>query len=786
MEIEENILPENVMKVLNARYLLKLPQGIRETPNQLFRRVARSMAVADKSYGDFEVKDSEERFYNMMKNFEFLPNSPTLMNAGTELGQLSACFVLPVNDDTNSILDAVKTQAIVQKTGGGTGFAFSKLRPEGDQVGSTGSVASGPVSFMQLFDKCTQVIKQGGKRRGANMGILSVDHPDVIEFINMKKNNMNLNDAAKIMKEFNVSVAITDQFMRKLESDDYHVFINPRTNKEVLKCNKCKKNIFPEEDNVKLNMCKLCDGYGQRMKAKEIWNMIINNAWICADPGLVFMDKVNNSMSNPLREHVQIESTNPCGEVPLLPNESCNLGSINVAKFLNEQTKEIEWNELRNCIRNAIHFLDNVVTVNKYPTDEIKELSNNMRRLGLGIMGFADLLTKSKIRYGSDQSFEIAKKLMKFISDEAWKMSEQLAKTRGTFPAWNKSDFAKNDKKVRNINCTIIAPTGSIGTIANCSQGIEPHFALIYVRNSRIKERSEEFEKLHYVNEDLQKELSENKIELTEDRIKEISNNGGSIQKIEWIPEQIKNSFVISADITGKQHVKMQSTFQEFVDDGVSKTINLPNEATIDDVDKVYRLSYSTFCKGITVYRDGSLDVQVLETGKTKTIREGTETLDGGHVLPGGYTRPEYLEGKTYRFTYNNSGLFITINKDEDGIPKEVFIERGKSGDEEKAAYEGMGRLISIALQSNLDVKSIIKTLRGIQTRNVAWHQTKNGSIPIRSVPDAIAHVLSDSSHNEPKVEESKGEKCNNCGEHAVIHSEGCMKCLSCSYSSCG
>ncbi|MBH58807.1 MAG: ribonucleoside-diphosphate reductase, adenosylcobalamin-dependent [Thaumarchaeota archaeon] len=800
MEIND-ILSENVMKVLKARYLLKFEDGRQESPDELFLRVAGAIASADEEYQDFDSKESKEIFYKMMKNFEFLPNSPTLMNAGAPLGQLSACFVLPVEDETSSIMDAVKTQAIVQKTGGGTGFSFSKLRPEGDQVGSTGSVASGPVSFMQLFDKCTQVIKQGGKRRGANMGIVNIEHPDVLEFIEMKRNNMKLPEEAKIMKEFNVSVAITDDFMSRLEKEDYHKFINPRTGEEVLKCNKCRKNVFPKQNQAE---CSLCDGKGERIKAKELWGKIIDCAWECADPGLIFIDKINNSNSNPVREHFKIESTNPCGEVPLLPNESCNLGSINVAKFTNEENNDIDWDKLRECTRNAIHFLDNVVTKNQYPTKEIEELSRNMRRLGLGVMGLADLLSKLKIKYGSDESFRFSRKLMKFISEVAWKMSEELAENRGTFPYWDKSDFAKIGRKVRNVNCTIIAPTGSIGTIANCSPGIEPHFALVFVRHSRIKERSEEFEELHYLNESFAIALKEHNINLDKEKISEISANGGSIQNLSWIPREIKEMFPIAADLSGEQHVLMQSAFQEFVDDGVSKTINLANEATKEDVNNSYRLAYNTHCKGITVYRDGCLDVQVLETDKTKNLRGDNKDKQSAHVLPGGYKRPEFLVGRTYRFTYTNSGLFITINRDQEGRPREVFIERGKSGDEEKAAYEGMGRLISIALQSDVDVKAIIKTMRGIQTKNVSWHQTKGTSIPIRSVPDAVAHALADSIHTEPEVsipetEEIKNElleitgsssnnmsKCTACGEMSLIYAEGCSKCLSCSYSSCG
>tara|TARA_B000000460_G_scaffold247240_1_gene221864 strand:- start:2192 stop:4594 length:2403 start_codon:yes stop_codon:yes gene_type:complete len=800
MEINDN-LSENVMKVLKARYLLKFEDGKQEKPDELFRRVAGAIASVDEEYQDFDKEESKEIFYKMMKSFEFLPNSPTLMNAGAPLGQLSACFVLPVEDNTVSILDAVKTQAIVQKTGGGTGFSFSKLRPEGDQVGSTGSVASGPVSFMQLFDKCTQVIKQGGKRRGANMGIVNIEHPDVVEFIEMKRNNMKLPEEAKIMKEFNVSVAITDNFMSRLEREEYHKFINPRTGKEVLKCNKCRKNVYPSEDEVK---CKLCGGEGERIKARELWQKIIDCAWECADPGLIFIDKINNSNSNPVREYFKIESTNPCGEVPLLPNESCNLGSINVARFTNANNDDIDWDKLRECTRNAIHFLDNVVTKNKYPTKEIEELSHNMRRLGLGVMGLADLLSKLRIKYGSEESFRFSRELMKFISEVAWKMSEELAETRGTFPYWDKSDFAKIGRKVRNVNCTIIAPTGSIGTIANCSPGIEPHFALVFVRHSRIKERSEDFEELHYLNESFAIALEDHNILLDKEKIKEISENGGSVQNISWIPREIKEMFPIAADLSGNQHVLMQSAFQEFVDDGVSKTINLANEATKEDVNESYRLAYNTHCKGITVYRDGCLDVQVLETDKTKNLRGNKSDKQSTHVLPGGYKRPEYLIGRTYRFTYTNSGLFITINRDQEGRPREVFIERGKSGDEEKAAYEGMGRLISIALQSDVDVKSIIKTMRGIQTKNISWHQTKGTSIPIRSVPDAVAHALADSIHAESeviiadkqeienKVLEVSGtstnnrSKCTACGEMSLIYAEGCSKCLSCAYSSCG
>ncbi|MBI4148281.1 vitamin B12-dependent ribonucleotide reductase [Candidatus Woesearchaeota archaeon] len=592
----------NALTVLKERYLKRdLNGNITETPEQLCRRVAQNLAEADKLYGQ-NAQETEDRFYHMLAGMEFLPNSPTLMNAGNVLQQLSACFVLPVEDSMTGIFDAVKWAALIHQTGGGTGFAFSRLRPRNDVVKSTRGVSSGPVSFMKVFDSATEAIKQGGKRRGANMGILRVDHPDVLEFITMKEDN-------KTLLNFNISVAVTDKFMQALEKDGEYEMVNPRHG-EVVK----------------------------KIPARHVWDLIILEAWKTGDPGVVFIDRINNSRANPTPFLGQIESTNPCGEQPLLPFEACNLGSVNLAKFYKEGS--VDWERLKGAVHDCIHFLDNVIDMNRYPLPQIDHICKTNRRIGLGVMGFADLLFALKVRYDSEEGVEWGRKVMQFISAEADKASMELAKVRGPFPNFEKSIYGTGTP-IRNCTRTTIAPTGTISMIADCSSGIEPLFALVF--HKVVMDGKE----LLYINESFEK-IARDRGFYTEELMKRIANKG-TIQDIPEIPQDVKDVFRVSYDISPYWHVRMQGAFQEFTDNAVSKTVNFPNYATTKDVEEVYWLAWKLGCKGVTVYRDGSKDVQVLnvnlEEKKQKVQKKEVAEATKEDSCPECKTKMHFQEG---------------------------------------------------------------------------------------------------------------------------------------------
>ena len=556
----------NAIKVLQRRYLLQNKKGKTiENPSQLFYRVANVIAAVETKYSqNADIKKIREQFYKIMSNQEFLPNTPTLMNAGTEVGQLSACFVIPVGDSLQEIFEAVKWTAIIHQSGGGTGFNFSNLRPQGDVVKSTGGIASGPVKFMTIFDKTTDVIKQGGKRRGANMGILRVDHPDILEFIACKSKE-------GFLDNFNVSVAVTDKFMKAVKRNQNYNLINPRT-----------KQIVGE------------------LNASKVFDLITTNAWKSGDPGIIFIDEINRH--NPTPTQGDIEATNPCGEQPLLPWESCNLGSINLAKMVTN--RKFNWKKLRKLIHLGVRFLDNVIDVNKYPSDQIKKVTLSNRKIGIGVMGFADALIKMNIAYDSKKALEMGDKIMKFMKTEGHQASQRLGRERGNFPNFEKSTWKKKYEHMRNATVTTIAPTGTISIIAGCSSGIEPLFAVSYVRNvmegTRLLETNYDFENM----------LRKSKI-FSQDLLQEISKNG-SVQNISGVPNNLKKIFVTALDIPPQVHIKMQAVFQRHTDNAVSKTVNLPQNTTSDEVKKAYLQAYRLKSKGVTVYRYASKPDQVL------------------------------------------------------------------------------------------------------------------------------------------------------------------------------
>ena len=731
-------LSTNALRVLERRYLMKDGEGRAiETPQELFRRVAKHIASAELLYDPkADVSHWEEVFYQLMANLEFLPNSPTLMNAGRELGQLSACFVIPIDDSMESIFDAVKYTALIHKSGGGTGFSFSRLRPEKDRVGSTGGVASGPVSFMRTFDATTDVIKQGGMRRGANMAILAVDHPDILRFITAKED-------PKALTNFNLSVAVTDNFMEAVENHTDYNLVNPRTGEVTGK-----------------------------LSAKEVLDKIVNVAWRTGDPGIVFIDEINRH--NPTPKLGNIESTNPCGEQPLLPFESCNLGSINLSKMIicQDNQPQIDRAKLSRTVTLAARFLDDVIDVNQFPLPQITEGTKATRKIGLGVMGFADMLIQLGIPYDSEQALGVAEEVMKFISEEADKVSIELGKERGVFPAFEGSVYDMPDgPRFRNASRTTVAPTGSLSIIANCSSGIEPIFALSYLRHildgEEFVEVNPYFEqtakKGGFYSLDLMKELAE----------------GKRLIEIEGVPEEVRRLFVTAHDVIPEWHIGMQAAFQKFTDSAVSKTVNLANEATPEDVAKVYMLAYKESLKGITIYRDRSRESQVLTLGQEKAE---------GKLAP--RKRPKVTRGITERVSTGCGYIYVTVNFDEQGI-SEIFSTLGKAGGCAAAQLEAISRLISLALRSGIDVDSTVRQLRGIRCSSIAWE----GGHAVMSCADAIASVLekyikggntSDSSVSEKLgILKSWAGQCPDCGGN-LIYQEGCNICPNCGFTKCG
>lgn len=727
VEVKTNLpLTENALVVLVRRYLKKDENGnVTERPEEMFWRVARTIAEADRIHNPKANVDAlAKTFYDMMARLEFMPNSPTLMNAGRELGQLSACFVIPIEDSMESIFDALKHAAIIHKTGGGTGFSFSKLRPENDLVKTTYGVSSGPVSFMQVFDVATETIKQGGTRRGANMGILKVDHPDIEKFIETKTYTDKLTN-------FNISVAMTDKFMQALKTDSDYELINPRTGEAV-----------------------------RNIKAKIIFDKIVEAAWQTGDPGLVFIDTINKY--NPIPHVGQIEATNPCGEQMLLPYESCNLGSINLAKVIRDE--KVDYKKLASLVDQSVHFLDNVIDVNKYPLPQIEEMTKLNRKIGLGVMGFADMLILMGIPYDSEEAIKVAEEVMAFIDKKAKKASQKLARKRGNFPNFKGSIYdQKGLKYMRNATVTTIAPTGTISIIVGCSSGIEPLFAISYTR--KVLE-GQELVEVHPIFLEWAKEEGF----FSQTLIEELA-QAGSLRKLKQnqIPEKIKKLFVTAHDIEPAWHVRLQAAFQRFTDNAVSKTINMRHDATIDDVREVYLMAYGIDLKGITVYRDRSKEEQVLMVKK----KEGARPL----ISP--RRRPLRTSGVTERVNTGCGRLYVTVNYDEEGIC-EVFAHMGKAGGCAASQIEAIGRLISLALRSGVKLESVVKQLRGIRCPVPSWQQGKQ----VLSCADAIAQVLASLAHISYSEEGQITGACPDCGG-ILISEGGCQICRSCGFSRC-
>lgn len=751
-------LTENALKVLEKRYFRKNDDGsLAEDWDGLLNRVAQNI-----SHGD----DQKCAIYKeLMESGRFLPNSPTLMNAGNDLQQLSACFVLPIEDSMDSIFTSIKNAALIHKSGGGTGFSFSRLREANARVRSTNGVSSGPISFLKVFNAATDAVKQGGTRRGANMAILSVKHPQILEFITCKENTSELTN-------FNLSVGITEDFMQAVYQNEKFSLVSPST------------GTVQEE-----------------VMASDIFDLIVEMAYKNGEPGIVFLDRINQA--NPTPQLGEIESTNPCGEQPLLPNEACNLGSINLAIMLKEG--KIDWEELRKTVENSVRFLDDVINQSNFPLPEIDAMVKGNRKIGLGIMGWADLLYQLGLPYNSEEAVDLAERIMEFIDFHAKKASMALATEQGAFPNFAGSMYEKATMKreskdlnwselipslqqngIRNATVTTIAPTGTISMICDTSSGIEPQFSLVYVKNVM------DGEKLLYVNKHFEKAIREAGI-YTKELMEKVS-DAGTVAHIEEIPEEIRRLFVTAHDISPEWHIRMQAAFQKYTDNAVSKTINFSREATKQDIRVAYELAYQLGCKGITVYRDGSRDNQVLNMGSSTNVKQEEANIETP-VSP--RHRPEITFGMTQKIETGCGHLYVTVNADEQGAC-EVFTQMGKVGACASAQLEAIARLSSLALRSHVKLDSLIRQLKGIRCPSPMWNKGKM----ITSCADAVATALEtfrnqngisnmpvQSFHYQSSDEQtlqsgSLSGVCPECGS-AIEHLEGCLKCPTCGWSKC-
>jgi len=747
--------------ILKRRYLRKDEHGrVIETPKQMFRRVAKAVAAAEKSYGasEAEIEAIEKQFYELMVQGIFLPNSPTLMNAGRKDGMLSACFVLPVPDDLAGIFESVRNTALIQKAGGGTGFAFDRLRPTGDLVASSGGTTSGPMSFLRVFCETTRAIQQGSFRRGANMAMMSIEHPDILKFITVKQEQ-------GAFENFNFSVKVTDAFMRALADrpNEPHIVSNPRTQARYFIPCDVDLATYTIDDLIPVGHVSM-----PVFTLRQIWDMLVGSAHANGEPGLCYIDRVNEG--NPTLTLGRIEATNPCGEQPLLPYESCNLGSINVSRFVRRSEGTLDWDALSEAIALAVWFLDDVIDVNHYPISEISEKTLGNRKIGLGVMGFADVLVLLGIRYDSDEAVAFAERLAQFIQDEAQKTSEDLAKSRGAFPNFAESKWNTLwGKQVRNATCTTIAPTGSISLIAGCSSGIEPIHSLA-TRRRALDGR--EYVELHPLLAQLGREEG-----WLSDQVRAALMEGVPACEIAGIPESLAMTLVTAHEVAPEWHVRIQAAFQECVDNAVSKTVNLPSTATVEDVDRIFRQAYELGCKGITVYRDGS------RAGQTLTSAGAGRQARAVQISP--RPRARGTSGKTLKFRMGCGTLFVTVNKDEEGLC-EVFANLGKAGGCPSQS-EATCRAVSVALRSGVDPKVLIEQLRGIRCLSTVLARKTSGDINVLSCPDAIARAIEEAVGDTPDRVEAVNQPpaCDLCG--SPTKPEGrCWVCLSCGYSKCG
>ncbi len=729
-------LSPNAVTVLERRYLRRDADGkVLESPLDMFTRVAQTIATAEKEFKTGRVPaELAKDFLQMMTALEFMPNSPTLMNAGRELGQLSACFVLPVGDSMEEIFEAIKQTALIHKSGGGTGFSFSRIRPANDVVLSTKGVSSGPLSFMKVFDAATETIKQGGTRRGANMGILRIDHPDIMDFIMCKRDQT-------VLTNFNISVGMTEAFMDAVEKDADYDIISPRTGEVV----------------------------AQR-SARKVFERIVDLAWTNGEPGIIFIDRLNRD--NPTPHIGAFEATNPCGEQPLLPYESCNLGSINLARMVTADGK-VNWDRLAQVVALGTRFLDNVIQINKYPIEQIREMTWANRKIGLGVMGWADMLILLGIPYNSEAAIELGDRVMQFVTDHARQASRVLAKERGAFPNFQGSIYDNNGEPVRNATCTTIAPTGTISIISNTSSGIEPLFAVSYVRQVLDKDVLVE---VHPIFEKIARERGFYSKEL----MKTIAEHG-TIQDIDDIPEDVRDIFVTSHDITPEDHIRMQAAFQKHTDNAVSKTVNFCHDATREDVATVYRLAYQSGCKGVTIYRDGSRDMQVLSIKKDSAKPEDSVPHESAKKRVK-RDRPRALRGSTYQMQTGCGPLYITVNEDDAGV-FELFTTMGKAGGCASSQCEAIGRLVSLAWRSGVQARQAVKQMIGITCHKPAGF----GENRVTSCADAVAKAIQMhmADHEDTELRHSNnGGACPDCGG-PVEHEGGCCVCHVCGYSEC-
>ena len=747
---------EPALRVLRERYLIRRDGEVAETPEEMCWRVAVAIARAEEGFGRSPAGAGEvaAAFYDMMVEGQFLPNSPTLMNAGKDNHlQYSACYVLPVGDSMPEIFDSVKAAAIIHQSGGGTGFAFSRLRPKNDLVRSTGGRASGPVSFLRVFNAATEAVKQGGTRRGANMGVLRVDHPDILEFIECKLDGGVTN--------FNISVAVTDAFMAALEAGGEYELVNPRTGQAT-----------------------------GTLSARDVFDRIVHAAWRTGDPGLIFIDRINASPANPTPELGQIEATNPCGEQPLLPNEACNLGSLNVAQFARQRDGRwaVDWEELERVVRLAVRFLDDVIEVNPYPLPEIDATVKANRRIGLGIMGWADLLFVLEIPYDSEEALDLADRLIAFVEEKGHDQSARLAEERGPFANWPRSIYS-HGRPLRNSTVTTIAPTGTISMIAGCSSGIEPVFALAF--EHRVKGADME-RVLRFVSQSFER-LGRERGFYSDALMEEVARRG-SLHGIPGVPDEARAVFKTAHEIHWSWHVRHQAAFQRHTDNGVSKTINLPTDAALGDVAEAYLLAWREGCLGITVFRDGCKGAQVLNVGV------GGETLGNGGTLTERVVkpRPHSLAGATYRMETPIGTAFITVNETPGGDPFEVFVQVGKAGSDTMAVAEALGRLISLVLRlpSPLSAQRRLEEVISQLSRIGGGQPTGFGAAKVLSLPDALARTLGEhigldrgdtTAATAPTggTRRRVGDLCKECGQATFVYEEGCKKCLSCGFNEC-